>query len=443
MRGAYRRSALRGLLLLALCLAPGLRAHGDGAAFPRPAELEEHVQFWIEVFTEHDGDWTVIHDEDDPRIRYETVGTAGLNERARRDLVRERRVHYIKTLESLSMKPKERWSDEQKRVAALFPTGSGVSRFIDAAGKVRSQRGIRDQFRASVIRSGRWKETIEGILAAYGIPEEIAALPHIESSYRPDALSKAGAVGVWQFTSGTGKRFLRIDRYVDERRDVYLSTHAAARYLKEAHEKIGSWPLTITSYNHGVNGILRAQRELGTSDLVRLIREYDGPYFGFSSKNFYAEFLAALEVTGNVPSYFGALESDSLERVERFVLPEAARVDAIAKAFRTTTEEFCRLNPALLDPVVEGRLPAPAGSVLNVPAGRVEDLAAAFDSIPAAARRGGADPGEEYRVRAGDTLGSIARRHGVSVADLQEINGMGRSTQIKTGQRLLIPDGLN
>ena len=169
----------------------------------------------------------------------------------------------------------------------------------------------------------------------------------MESSYNPLALSKAGAAGVWQFTRGTGRRFMRIDRYVDERRDVYVATHAAAQYLKEAHAQLGSWASTVTSYNHGVDGILRAKRTVGTSDIGRLIREYDGPYFGFASKNFYAEFLAAVEVARDAEAHFGPLTQEPLEHVERFALPNMARFSSLAKAFATTEEELARLNPAL------------------------------------------------------------------------------------------------
>ncbi len=441
MQTALRISA--SLLLLGCILAGALPCYAAREdLFPRPPELEPLVAFWIEVFTQIDGDCTIIHDEDNPSLRYETVGTAGLNERARRDLVRERRVHYVKTLEDLALKATERRSDEEKRVASLLPPDSGPARFLEAAGKVRSQRGIRDQFKDGLTRSGRWKATVEGILAAYGIPPELAALPHVESSYNPEATSKAGAAGVWQFTAGTGKRYLRIDRYVDERRDVYLSTHAAARYLKEAYERLDSWPLTVTSYNHGVDGILRARREVNSSDLVRLIREYDGPYFGFASKNFYAEFLAALEVASRSEEHFGPLRLIPLEEVERVVLPGPARLASLSKAFSLPEAELCALNPALLRPIAEGRASAPAGTILNLPAGRVADVAAALASLPPADRRDRVDPGGEYSVRLGDTLGSIAHRHGVSVAALQEANSLGSSTHIRPGQRLTIPESV-
>jgi len=436
-----RQTCFRLLLPILLFAGTSPARAANEPLFLRPPELEPLVSFWIEVFTQIDGSSTIVHDEDDPSLRYETVGTAGLNERARRDLVRERRVHYVKVLENLALRAAERRSDEEKRVAALFPAGSGPARFLEAAGKVRSQRGIRDQFRDGLVRSGRWKPTVEGILTAYGIPAELAALPHVESSYNPDATSKAGAAGVWQFTTGTGRRYLRIDRYVDERRDVYLSTHAAARYLQGAYEKLGSWPLTVTSYNHGVDGILRARREVGSNDLVRLIREYDGPYFGFASKNFYAEFLAALEVLKQSEDHFGPLQLAPLEEVDRFVLPGPARLSSLSRAFLTTEEDLSRLNPALLRPIVEGRAAAPAGTIVNLPTNRVPDIAAAFASLPPPARKDLVDPGNEYSVRLGDTLGSIAHRHGVSVAALQAANGLGTSTRIRPGQRLAIPEG--
>jgi membrane-bound lytic murein transglycosylase D len=440
MRQTIARLTPAILLLAALIADPRSSLGAEPALFTRPPELEPLVLFWVEVFTQIDGDRTIIHDEDDPSIRYETVSTAGMNERARRDFVRERRVHYVKVLESLALKAADRRGDEEKRVAGLFAPGAGPARFLEAAGKIRSQRGIRDQFLDGLIRSGRWKPTIEGIFRAYGIPTELAALPHVESSYNPEATSKAGAVGVWQFTNSTGRRFLRIDRYVDERKDVYLSTHAAARYLKEAHAKLESWPLTVTSYNHGVEGVLRAKREVDSSDLVRLIQEYDGPYFGFASKNFYAEFLAVLQVLKEKESHFGQIQLAPLEEVDRFVLPGAARLSVLARAFSTPEEEFLRLNPALLRPIVEGRVPTPAGTVINLPAGRVPDLAAAFSSLPPSDQRAAVDPGGEYHVRTGDTLGAIARRHGISIAALQEANGLGSSTRIRPGQRLTIPE---
>lgn len=422
---------------LLLVLNP-LPVRSQEPIFPRPAEIEPLVSFWVDIYTKYDRDQTIIHDEDNPSIRYETLETAGMTEAQRRIVVKQRREHYAQVLESLVLKGRTRWNEEEKRVAAMLPADAGIARYLEAAGKVHSQRGVLDQFRDGLCRSGRWKETIQGIFQSYGIPPELAALPHVESSFNPDAMSKAGAAGVWQFTARTGRRFMRIDRCVDERRDVYVSTHAAARYLLDAYEKLGSWPLTVTSYNHGVDGMLRAQREVGSSDIARLIGEYDGPYFGFASRNFYAEFLAALDVIAGREVYFDNLQIESPELVERYVLPAPARFPAIAKAFSISAEELAHLNPALTPTVTDGRLAVPSGIVLNIPAGRVADLPTAFAAIPTAERRGSAER-KEYRVRSGDTLARIARAHGVSVAELQTANNLGKRTTIITGQRLTIP----
>ncbi len=438
----HTRSTALAALLWALFAAPQAFAQAATSPFVRPPELEPHVAFWIEIFTRHDKDRTIIHDGGDPSIRYETLSTIGMTEKDRNDLVKARRQYYSKLLEQLALKPEGRWDSGERLVARLFPKGTKVERYLRAAAEVRSQRGIRDQFIDGLKRSGKWKSTIEEIFHGYGMPKELAALPHVESSFNPSALSKAGAAGIWQFTTGTGRRYMRIDRHVDERRDVYLSTHAAARYLHDAYRKLETWPLAVTSYNHGVDGILRARREVGSSDLGRLIREYDGPAFGFASKNFYAEFLAAVEVTSDTERYFGKIEIEAPERCDRFILPGPARLEGLAKAFGTDITELKGLNPALNPPVLEGRLAVPQGVVVNIPQGRVGDPGAAYASLTPEERRG-TDDGEIYRVRSGDTLSGIARAHRVSIAALQEANGLGRKTRIYAGQRLTIPVGLD
>lgn len=428
------------LLLAAILLFPSqaLSSHSAEEHFPRPPELEPFVEFWIEIFTRLDRDWTIIHDKENPAIRYEKVCTAGMSDKERSKFLKYKRRHYTKILEDLALKRPERWSEEEKKIAAFFPKGKKTRRFLQAAGRIRSQRGIRDQFRDGMIRSGRWKRTIEGILNDNQIPVELSALPLIESAYNPHARSKAGAVGIWQFTSKTGRKYLRIDRHVDERRDVYASTGAAAQYLKDAYSQLGSWPLTVTSYNHGVNGMLRAKRELGTNDIVRLIREYDGPYFGFASKNFYAEFLAAIEVVNNPHIYFGKLRLERHESIQRFALPAPAKFSSLTKAFGVPSEELKRLNPAISSRVISGRYGVPSGTVINIPTDAVSDPAAAFQSLPESERSAALEP-SRYKVRWGDTLTGIAKRHKVSVSDLQAANGLGRSTKIRAGQRLTIP----
>ncbi|MFA6110894.1 MAG: transglycosylase SLT domain-containing protein, partial [Candidatus Latescibacterota bacterium] len=143
------------------------------------------------------------------------------------------------------------------------------------------------------------------ILREHGVPDSLAVLAFIESAFNPEARSKAGAVGLWQITRPAAVRLLRMDRHVDERRDPLKATAAAARILKQNYEALGHWPLAITAYNHGAAGIARGVREVGSQDLTALIDRYRGKAFGFAGKNFYAEFLAALEVIPRSALYFG------------------------------------------------------------------------------------------------------------------------------------------
>ena len=154
-------------------------------------------------------------------------------------------------------------------------------------------------------RAGSWESHIAQTLAAQGLPPEIAALPHVESSFQPTAMSKAGAAGMWQFIRSTGRRYLRIDGAVDERLDPYRSTEAAAQLLSYNYRLLGSWPLAITAYNHGAEGMRRARDQLGTDDIVRIVRQYQSPTFGFASRNYYCSFLAAMRLDRDPEKYFG------------------------------------------------------------------------------------------------------------------------------------------
>ena len=155
-------------------------------------------------------------------------------------------------------------------------------------------------------RTGRrYFPEMERIFVAEGLPPELTRLPLIESCFNLDAYSKVGATGVWQFMPGTGRLYMMVNGSVDERRDPIASTRAAARYLTNSYGRLGNWPLAITAYNHGPAGVARGVDETRSTDIVTLIRYYDGPGWGFSSRNFYAEFLAALDIEKHQEAYLG------------------------------------------------------------------------------------------------------------------------------------------
>jgi membrane-bound lytic murein transglycosylase D len=275
----------------------------------------------------------------------------------------------------------------EKIMAQKLPLSAGL--IEDLSANVHTQMGIKERFRDGVIRSGRYVEQFRQIMASQGVPTELALLPLVESSFM-NAKSKAGAVGVWQFTSGTGRSYLRISSKVDERLDPVKSSEAAARLLRDNYTALGEWPLAITAYNHGRGGMMQAQKLYG-SDLPAIIDAYRGPVFGYASMNFYSEFIAAVEVYENYPQYFGELV---LER------PNSIPQDRPQMMAANT------VSPKVTQKISPTKNAAPAAAA-------------------------------KYKVRNGDTLWDIAQKFGLSIRDLMDMNKLNKSA-IYAGQILLV-----
>src|SRR5690606_34812377 len=195
------------------------------------------------------------------------------------------------------------------------------SRLERAAESVRFQLGQADRFREGIVRSGAWRDYIAATFEQMDVPVELAALPHVESSFNTYAYSKVGAAGMWQFMRSTGRRFLRIDAAVDERLDPYKATQAAARFLQQNYIVLDSWPLAVTAYNHGPGGMRRAREQLGTSDITTIVRNYNSRTFGFASRNFYVAFLAAVEIDADPQKFFGPIRRNPPDASRVLTLP--------------------------------------------------------------------------------------------------------------------------
>jgi len=424
--------------LLALTSTPSWAA---GPLFPKPPELVPRVEFWKRIYTEVDTNGGLVHDAHNVGIVYETIRfPSGLSQRSRDRKTREVKDRYRAILRTLASGKRSDLSEDQRRVLALFPEGVSQKTLRSASGQVRFQLGQADKFQDGLVRMGRWENYIRQVLSARGLPTELVALPHVESSYNPEAHSHAGASGIWQFTRSTGRRFLRVDYIVDERRDPFLATIAAARLLKENHETTQTWPLAITAYNHGAAGVERAVRKLGTRDIAVILDRYQSRSFGFASRNFYTEFLAALEVEKNPERHFGVVRKDAPEDPEIVVLDHYYRAQTLASTFAITTEALRSANPALLDPIWSGQKHAPRGYGLRLPrdpqrpGGRVM-----LARISAGERFSEQVRDRRYRVQRGDTLSVIARRFHVNQSELMALNNLRNRNHIRIGQVLNLP----
>lgn len=410
--------------------------------FPRPESLKPAIEFWTRVYTEVDTSSGFMHDNLRLDVVYETIRlpeSAGPRQRRRTtDAAREK---YQAILTRLGRGVRTNLNDEERRVLALWPEDVTNAELTAAARRVRFQLGQSNRFRAGLARSGAYKPHIEAVLREHNLPLELAALPHVESSFNPAAYSHVGAAGLWQFTRSTGLRYMQIDHIVDERRDPFISTRAAARLLEDDYAVVESWPLAITAYNHGVAGMRRASTRLGTKDIGRIVAEYDGRTFGFASRNFYVAFLAALDIDKNPERYFGSVRLDTPESHALVEIPDYVGIDTLTAALDIRRSELERLNPALMETVWQGDKFVPKGFELRVPASRADAVRAALTQIPAGERYAAQQPDLQHRVRRGDTLSGIADRYRVSVATLVRMNGLRSSHFIREGQTLALPGG--
>jgi len=431
-----------GLSGLSPAPAPGVRSLAARQPdFPKSPRLVPRVEFWKRIYSEVDTGGGLLHDSEDLSLVYEAVRLPEAGARLGQErFLRERREHYQDVLRRLASGRRSNLDAEERRVLALFPSGVSDATLRRASSQVRFQLGQADKFRAGLIRQNRWERYMRSIFAERGLPVELASLPHVESSFNPAARSHVGASGLWQFTRSTGRIYMRVDHVVDERNDPWLATVAAARLLSSNYQRTQAWPLALTGYNHGVGGMERAVRQLGTRDMATIIDRYHSRSFGFASKNFYCEFLAALEVEENAGRYFGRLPLDAPENPEIAVLGNYYRPATLAAAFGVSLDSLRAANLALVDGVWSGQRLVPKGYALRIPRNPLRPTPdVVLASIPTQERHVEQVREAEYRVRRGDNLSRIAARFGVRTKDLMAANGIRSANKIRVGQVLEIP----
>ena len=438
------------VILVAVLCAP------HGAAFAleakaedplaRPAGLEPDIGFWRKIFGEVSTDQALIHDNRYLGIVYEKLELSGYSgDAARQKAMDAAKAKYVGILNRLADGSRAGLGKDERRVLSLWAGRPGSSSLRAAAERVRVQQGLSDRFVTGLVRSGRWQGHIRDSLRQAGVPEKLAALPHVESSFNPEARSYVGAAGLWQFTAGTGRRFMRIDSAVDERRDPFRSSEAAARLLSANYGELDSWPLAITAYNHGTGGLRRAIRDLGTDNIETIVRNYDGRTFGFASRNFYVSFLAAEEVERNADKFFGPVTRDAPEKLVSIEIPSYLSASTLEKTLGVPRETLQAYNPSLLPAIWAGKRYVPRGYSLRLPQGLSSaDAGVRLAAVPGGDRRTvqiSEQGARSHRVRRGETLSGIAGRYRVSPARLASLNGLSKRNLIRIGQVLQLPGG--
>ena len=418
----------------------GADVGAESDPFPVYPCIQPNVSFWTKIYTQYSSDYGVIHDNRRLDIIYDVIELENPDQAGGRKINRDRIKKAKKKLKAILaklMRGETPSGPVEQKVAELFGPDAKAADFRSAMYNIRCQVGQKDRFLDGLIRSGAYIEEIKKIFREADLPEDLAYLPHVESSFNPKAYSKFGAAGMWQFTRSTGRRFMKIDYTIDERRDPILSSRAAVQLLRKNYQKLLSWPLAITAYNHGSTGMLRAQRKKGSYDLI--FQEYRSRIFRFASRNFYSEFLAARETAKNYRQYFGDLNLEAPVRSREIALAGYVSLPQLSRQLDIDPADLRELNPALRSPVFSGQKYVPAGYRLRLPDSDERDWEQLIAQLPANIYRHNQKRSQIYTVRRGDTAGKIARFHGVDLNDLIAVNNLDRRATIYVNQTLRIP----
>jgi membrane-bound lytic murein transglycosylase D len=450
----------------------------DPKNFPMPNGYEPNVRFWMRVYGEWGENKMVIHDSRYMDIVFDVVDVPEENDFLRAISSGEVRARLEKTkkiLMDLQNDPNARTqSKDHQEIYDLYKNITEPDKFRNAAVSIRVQQGIKERFELGLERMTSHLDEIKKAFRQEGLPEELAYLPLVESSFNNQAVSKTRAAGIWQFMPGTARLYMKVNNDVDERYDPMRATRAAAQYLKRSYTMFGTWPLSLMSYNHGQQGVMNAVNTMGTTDFMKIINGYTGRYFGFASRNFYAEYLAATKVMHNADQYFKDIQYSKPLRFDTIRLAKPIWVTTILNHSELSREDIRMYNPALQSTVLYGKRPIPAGYDLHIPTGRyanmpefiasmrtkesigekktIEALTPA-PSIPessthtkttsktskkkVAKKTEASSVKRTYVVRKGDTLFSISRKFATSVDVLRQMNNLTHNN-IFPGQRLFV-----
>jgi len=296
----------------------------------------------------------------------------------------------------------------------------------------------RERFAVWLTRLPRYDALIREALRARSLPEDLVYLALIESGYSNTAVSRSRAVGMWQFMAATGRRYgLRIDPWVDERRDPFLATEAAAHHLADLSDRFGSYYLAAAAYNAGAGRIERGLARLDSQpDSLT-----DGTFFELAAhrrllrletRDYVPKLIAAALIAKEPARYgFDAIDSLAPLRFDEITVPDVTGLDVLAELADTTLGALVELNPQFVRAIT----PPQRTVIVRVPEGRGEAVAERYASLPAEKRVRHI----EHFIRRGETLSHIAQQYGVSISSIEASNPGIRPRALRVGQRLIIP----
>lgn len=424
-------------------------------AFATPPGMEHQVQFWMDIYTKYSTEQGVVHDAENIDLVYEVVDftdivsngalTIGAKEKMKQKRVDEVKKKYVAILEKLeNVKSESELTDaKEKSIWKYLSTVDEPNKYREAMqkGRMRFQLGQKDRMQNAIFFSGRYLEEMEKIFRQANMPIELTRLVFVESSFNVLARSKVGASGLWQIMPYTARPYRYISASVDNRNAPFEATKLATRLLRDNYRMLDSWPLAVTGWNHGPTGVRKMTESYKTRNIVELVESVRSrKSFGFASRNFYASFLAALEVERNASKYFQKVTWSQPLKAESFKLPTTIKYKELVSWFGNDDEKAQVFNPHLTHQVRKNGRPIPAQTHVYVPTesySQVLTQLARKDRNMASAAKETAE--QIYKVSRGDTLFGIAKEFGIRVRDLLHHNNMDSASTLLPGQVLKIP----
>jgi membrane-bound lytic murein transglycosylase D len=318
--------------------------------------------------------------------------------------------------------PAERRRLQFSKEVVTNPKVSHFVRYYSTTAKGHFQRMLE--------RSGKYMPMIAKVLNQEGLPEDLGYLALLESEFIVNTTSPSGAVGLWQFVAVTARKYgLRIDEWVDERRDPVKSTRAAAAYLKDLHEHYGRWYLATAAYNAGTGTISKAMKSSGAKDFWSLSQK---GRLSEETRNFVPKFVAIALIAKEPEKYgFNPIEYAAALDYEEVELPWSMKLETVAEMAESDAAAVRELNPALLRNTTP---PGEGGFRVNLPVGKSAVYLARADKK---SKEKEAVQMVTHEVRKGETLFAIARHYGQEVRALMEFNGL-TTARLRIGQKLRI-----
>lgn len=316
-------------------------------AFKVPKGLEARVNFWKKIYTEYSTHQGVIHNAENIAEIYKTVDFSDL-ETAN---LTKRQIE----------KEKQKRVDSLKKIILLEKTNLTMA-------DLRFQLGQKDRIETAIFLSGRYIEDFEEIFRQNQLPIQLVRLVFVESSFNVLARSKVGASGLWQIMPSNARPHRMISSLVDKRNHPIEATKLAAKILRSNYGMLEDWSLAVTGYNHGPTGVAKMIKKYKTRDLGELIENVSSrKSFGFASRNFYASFLAILEVESNADKYFKNIKWSKRIPGEPLRIKHALPFEMLTKWFDDDILKLQIFNPHLNRKLISQTEPVPNGTWLLVP----------------------------------------------------------------------------